>query len=255
MAVALRKQLALQTDRRETSFGPFKLLHALPWLILAAAMRVVAFGGGVVALPAMVISDGSILLAFFATAQHAIESTGGETSLGKLSLPEQFRLSFAIYWRLTLLMLAAALGTSLTGFPGFARHLMSGLDGMAFDQMTQLGRFWSAWIAALVLLMIVHAERSHGEIALFTGIAEFARRGVRLTATVIALGVINIALGFGQGLVRGAIQHFWHSSDASQFIKNLIFFVFVFSFAMLRLWVTLRVLTLGLKQSYLCPSS
>jgi hypothetical protein len=34
-------------------------------------------------------------------------------------------------------------------------------------------------------------------------------------------------------------------------IKNLIFFVFIFSFALLRLWVTLLVLTWGLKQSYL----
>jgi hypothetical protein len=33
-------------------------------------------------------------------------------------------------------------------------------------------------------------------------------------------------------------------------IKNLIFFVFIFSFALLRLWVTLLVLTWGLKQSY-----
>jgi len=32
-------------------------------------------------------------------------------------------------------------------------------------------------------------------------------------------------------------------------IKNLIFFVFIFSFAMLRLWVTLLILTWGLKQS------
>ena len=35
-----------------------------------------------------------------------------------------------------------------------------------------------------------------------------------------------------------------------QFTKNLIYFVFVFSFAMLRLWITLTILTLGLKQSY-----
>ena len=36
----------------------------------------------------------------------------------------------------------------------------------------------------------------------------------------------------------------------SDFIKNLIYFVFIFSFAMLRLWVTLLILTYGLKLSY-----
>jgi len=34
-------------------------------------------------------------------------------------------------------------------------------------------------------------------------------------------------------------------------IKNLIYFVFIFGFALLRLWVTLLVLIWGLKQSYL----
>jgi hypothetical protein len=36
-----------------------------------------------------------------------------------------------------------------------------------------------------------------------------------------------------------------------QFVKNLAFFVFVFSFAMLRLWITLLVPTYALKQSYM----
>jgi hypothetical protein len=33
--------------------------------------------------------------------------------------------------------------------------------------------------------------------------------------------------------------------------QDLIYFVFIFSFAMLRLWVTLLILTWGLKQSYI----
>ena len=34
-------------------------------------------------------------------------------------------------------------------------------------------------------------------------------------------------------------------------MKNLIYFVFIFSFAMFRLWLTLLILTWGLKQSYI----
>ena len=63
--------------------------------------------------------------------------------------------------------------------------------------------------------------------------------------------MVNIALFYGQELVRSAIWNFWQTSMASQFIKNLIYFVFIFSFAMLRLWITLTILTLGLKQSYI----
>lgn len=249
MSVALRKQLELKPARQKTSFGPFKLLHALPWLILAAAMRVIAFGGGAVALPAIIVADISVLLAFFATARQSIEAAGGQSSLGELTFGEQLKLSLSILWRIALLMIVAALGAAATGY-GAAHHLMAGLDGMAFDQFTHPGRFWSAWIAALVLLMIIRAERDDGKIALFAAIGEFARRGLWLGAAVILLGLVNVALAYGQEAVRIAIWNFWQTSSATQFTKNLIYFCFIFSFAMLRLWITLTILTLGLRQSY-----
>jgi hypothetical protein len=251
MSIALRKQLELRPTREETSFGPFRLLHGLPWLILAAAMRVVAFGGGIVALPAIVVADIAVLLAFFATAQQSIEVAGGRSSLGELTPGEQLRLSFSILWRITLVMIAAALGVAALGFTSFAPHLMAGLDGMAFDQFTHVGRFWSASIATLVLLIILNAERNGGEVALFAAIGEFARRGLWLAAAIVVLGAVNIALGFGQEVVRSAIWQFWQTSSASAFTKQLIYFVFIFSFAMLRLWITLSILTFGLKQSYI----
>ena len=64
------------------------------------------------------------------------------------------------------------------------------------------------------------------------------------------LGVVYLGLGLGQGWIRSAIWNFWQVSSSSDFIKNLIYFVFIFSFAMLRLWVTLLILTYGLKLSY-----
>jgi hypothetical protein len=214
-------------------------------------MRVVAFGGGSVALPAIIVADISVLLALFATAQRSIEVAGGRSSLGELTLEEQFRLSFSILWRITLVMAAAALGAAALGFTSFAPHLMAGLDGMAFDQFTHLGRFWSASIATLVLLIILHAERNSGQVALFAAVGEFARRGLWLGAAIVVLGVVNMALGFGQEVVRSAIWQFWQTSSASDFTKYLIYFVFIFSFAMLRLWITLSILTFGLKQSYI----
>jgi formate-dependent nitrite reductase membrane component NrfD len=128
---------------------------------------------------------------------------------------------------------------------------MAGLDGMAFDQFTDIGKFWSAAIAALVLLMMVEAERNRGQVSFFKAVAEFARRGRWIGAAVMLLGLVYLGLGLGQGWARGAIWNFWQVSTSSQFIKNLIYFVFIFGFAMLRLWVTLLILTFGLKQSYI----
>ena len=250
MTIALRKQLHQQV-LPGISFGPFRFLEALPWLVMAAAMRVIAFGGGAVALPAIIAANIAVLHAFLVVAQRSIELNDGQTNLGALDFAEQFRLSRAILWRIALLMFAMTCALLAAGYTPFAPHMMSGLDGMAFDQRTDIGKFWSAIIAALVLLMIVDAERHRGRVSLARAVGELARRGLWIGTAVMVLGAVYLGLGLGQGWVRSAIWQFWQISSSSQWIKNLIYFTFIFSFAMLRLWITLLILTYGLKQSYL----
>ena len=249
MSVSLRK--SLQTSVPQTQFGPFRLVQALPWLVMAAAMRVIAFGGGAVALPAIVVADLAVLQAFLATATRSIEAEGGQTGLGNLDFLEQFQLMRVVLWRIVGLMVAVAATLAMLGFTGQAPHLLYGIDGMAFDQPSVAGKFWSAFIAALILLILVGAEQNNGKVALFAGPREFVRRWYWMGGAVVVLGVAYLGLGLVQGWVRSAIWTFWQTSDASQFIKNLIYFVFIFGFAMLQLWISLKILTLGLKQSYI----
>jgi hypothetical protein len=251
MSIALRQQLTQRKTRPETSFGPFRPFPALPWLIMAAALRIVAYGkGAALALPAIMLADISVLLAFFATALRSIQAAGGQSSLGDLSLAEQIRLSLSILWRILLVMAVASLTAAAVGFTAFAPNLMAGLDGMAFDQFTHGGRYWSAAIAALVLMIIVNAEANDGRVDLSAAVKDLARHGFWLTVAIVALGTVNIALGIGQGLVRGAIWQFWQTSPVSEPVKSVVYFTFIFGFAMLRLWITLSILTFGLKQSY-----
>jgi hypothetical protein len=249
MTIALRRQH--QQSLPQVSFGPFRFLEALPWLVLAAAMRVIAFGGGPIAFPATFVASIAVLHAFLVVAQRSIELADGQTNLGELDAREQSRLSLAILWRIGLLMVAITLALSTAGYRSFAPNMMAGIDGMAFDQWTDIGKFWSATVAALILLMVVGAERNGGEVSFFKAVGEFAQRGLWIGAAVMVLGLVYLGLGLGQGWVRIAIWNFWQVSSLSQFIKNLIYFVFIFSFAMLRLWVTLLILTYGLKQSYI----
>jgi hypothetical protein len=249
MTIALRRQQ--QQSLPQVSFGPFRFLEALPWLVLAAAMRVIAFGGGPIAFPATFVASIAVLHAFLVVAQRSIELADGRTNLGELDAREQSRLSLAILWRIGLLMVAITLALSTAGYRSFAPNMMAGIDGMAFDQWTDIGKFWSATVAALILLMVVGAERNGGEVSFFKAVGEFARRGLWIGAAVMVLGLVYLGLGLGQGWVRSAIWNFWQVSSLSQFIKNLIYFVFIFSFAMLRLWVTLLILTYGLRQSYI----
>lgn len=250
MTISLRK--SLQTSVPQTEFGPFRLVLALPWLIFAAAMRVIAVtGGGAVGLPAIVVADLAVLLAFLATATRSVEAAGGATSLGNLDFAEQFALMRVILWRIVGLMFAATLALLAVGLTDMAPQMLLGIDGMAFDQSTVLIKFWSAAIAALILLILVGAEHNNGKVALFAALGEFAHRWFWLGGAVVVLGIAYLGLGFVQGFVRETIRTFWQTSDASQFIKNLIYFVFIFGFAMLRLWMTLLILTFGLRQSYL----
>lgn len=236
--------------RPNVSFGPFRFLEALPWLVVAATMRVITYSGGPFALPAIVISSVAVLLAFVLVAQRSIELAEGQTSLGALTLAEQVKLALAILKRVALLMAAAAMLVGFAGFTKFAPNLMLGLDGMAFDQFTTIGKFWSAAIAALVLLMIVGADANNGTVGILSSMEEFGRRLIWIGAAIAVLGAIYIGLGFVQGAVRHAIWIYGQTAPHGHFAKNLIFFVFIFSFAMLRLWITLLVLTYGLKLSY-----
>jgi len=203
-----------------------------------------------VALPALIVADLAVLQAFLATATRSIEVEGGQTGLGNLDFLEQFHLMRVVLWRIVGLMVAVAMTVALAGFAKTAPVFLNGIDGMAFDQFTVLGKFWSAFIAAVVLLILVGAEQNRGRVALFAALGEFARRWYWIGGAVVVLGIAYLGLGLIQGFVRDAIWNFWQVSGASQFIKNLIYFVFIFGFAMLRLWMTLLVLTLGLKQSY-----
>jgi hypothetical protein len=250
MTVALRQRLRQQTFPN-VSFGPFRFFEAMPWLVLAASMRVIAFNNRLIAIPAIIFASIAVLHAFLVVTQRSIELAQGQTNLGALTFTEQSRLTRAMLWRSGLLMIGATTATAVAGYSSVAPHLMQGLDGMAFDQFGDIGKFWSAFVAALVLLMIVDAEQNRGRVSFRRAVEEFARRSLWLGAAVIALGVIYLGLGLGQGLIRNALWQFYQTSLLHPLIKNLIFFVFIFSFAMIRLWVTLLVLTFGLKQSYL----
>ena len=250
MTTALRQQLQQHTFP-SVSFGPFRFFEAMPWLVLAASMRVIAFNNPLIAIPATVLASIAVLHAFLLVTQRSIELAHGQSSLGALDFTEQSRLTRAILWRIGLLMLVASIAVLAAGYRSTAPHMMAGLDGMAFDQFTDIGKFWSAIVAALTLLMVVGAERNKGKVRFWQAAAEFARRGLWVGAAVIALGIIYLGLGLGQGLIRSALWHFYQTSPYPELIRNLTFFVFIFSFALLRLWVTLLVLTWGLKQSYL----
>ncbi|KIZ47818.1 hypothetical protein OO17_02325 [Rhodopseudomonas palustris] len=214
-------------------------------------MRVISFSVGPLAMLALVFASIAVLNAFIVVAQRSIELAGGQTDLGEQTLRTSLKLSLAILTRIGLLMAAAALAVNSVGGHSLAATMMTGIDGMAFAHVNTLSMWWSAFIATLVLLMVIHAEHNAGQPAMMAAGRELVQRRIWLAASIVVLTVGYVALGFVQDAIRVVLMDFWLHSPLNQILKNLIYFVFILSFAMLRLWMTLLILTFGLKQSYI----
>lgn len=249
MSIDLAKQ---RSSLPTVGFGPFRLIEALPWLMLAAAMRIVAFSGGAVALPAIVIADVAILFAYMAVSRRSIELSGGHTGLGRLAFRDQLKLCLSILGKAVLLMAAAAACVGLIAGKSALPHAFLGIDGMAFDQGTFLGMFWSATIAALILLMIIRAEQE-GQLnaPLLPALRELARRFRWLAYTIVAIGMMHVVLHLIQGGARWLVVVYGSALGEDSKLKLYVFFAYIVAFATLRLWMTILILTFGLRQSYL----
>jgi hypothetical protein len=233
----------------KVSFGPYGLLEAVPWLMLASAMRFVAFSQPALALPCYMVSNLSIFLAFLLAARRMIELADGATQLGNLVFGDQIRLAVKVLLRVVLLLIAASILVAVTGPSELAVHMLIGFDGIAFDQFSKLGMLWSACLATLVLLMVIRAG-DDGAITLATAGAEFSQRALYLLPAILLLTGLLIGLSEIQATVRGLVLVFDNTSSAPRQVKNLVYFFFVFGFASLRLWLSLAVLVFALRESY-----
>jgi hypothetical protein len=229
------------------SFGPYRLLEAVPWLMLASALRFLAYSKPAFAVPAIALASFAILLAFLLAGRRMIEVADGTTSLGTFTFVEQLGLARRILWQILVLLVGATILASAY-VPELAIFLVAGFDGIAFDQFSKLGIVWSVMLATIVLLMVVRAGDG-GDVKLAAALREFWSRALYLAPAIALLAVLLIAFSAIQQDVRSLVALFFRT-DAPAQIKNLVYFLFVFGFATLRLWVTLAVLVFALRESY-----
>jgi hypothetical protein len=242
--------VAIQPIRLPTvSYGPFRLMEAVPWLMLAAAMRVLTVKGELVWLFASICSDIAIFLAFMLAARRMIELTDGKTALGRLSFAQQLIMARTVLVPVILMVLVVSIAVVCMGARWTGLNLLLGFDGIAFDQGTTSGMVWSAFLAAVCLLLLLKAENT-GKAKLFDALRELWQRSVCMVPAIITVSFADIGLSVIQGIVRTVVYAFWHSSTAPSFIRALVFFFFVFAFTSIRLWTTLAILVFALRESY-----
>ncbi len=76
------------------SYGPFRLLKAVPWLMLATALRFIRARLGPLGGPLAIAAwHAAIFLAFLLAARRMIELTDGHTELGALSFRQRLELT------------------------------------------------------------------------------------------------------------------------------------------------------------------
>lgn len=231
------------------SYGPFRQLEALPWLMLAASMRVAAFEYGVIALPALVIADVALLLAFVIVVWRMVLLSHGRCGLGELEFSLQLRMTRNVLIPIFGLLIAATLAAAISGLVAQPQELMLGFDGIAFDQRTHAGRLWSAVVAAIVLLMVLQVDEERKP-SLFRALREFCRRAGWIVPGILLVTALSILLHPVQGWFRSLIRDVWLADGTPKALKSALFFSFIVIFATIRLWLTVSILIFALRQSY-----
>lgn len=230
------------------AFGPYWLMEAMPWLLLATTMRFLSYYPlPIVQVAAMVLESFAIFLAILTAIRRLTEFSGSQMTMADWSLAKQLNLARDIVLRIYLLLFAVAFAVFSIGGYYEAINLLFALDGIAFDQGFLLGRIWSSVLVSIILMMVVNVEKT-GSSAIISAIKELAQRWPWMVPAIVAVAVLQIGLSYVQGVARGALYQFGQTS-AVQFVKNAVFFLFVFGFASIRLWATLMILTFALSKS------
>jgi hypothetical protein len=235
--------------RPDTSFGPFRHVEAVAWLMLALACRIAGMNETPWWPLALCGDSIAVLMAFIAVARRVFEIFGHRSPVDGLTFDQELRLSLRIFGRMTALMLAATLLLGIFVDRSVGSIFLLGLDGIVFDAFSILGKIASAGCAALVLLFILGVDRASGKPGFASTLRAAIHYGARLGAAVAVLVIFYMALGLIQRLMLYKILGFGPVAAAGPHTQNLIYFMLTLGFAVMRLWATLLILTCGLKPS------
>ena len=70
-----------------------------------------------------------------------------------------------------------------------------------------------------------------------------------MVPAIIAVALVDVALSVMQGSARLNVYLFWLHSPAPETLRNLVYFAFIFTFASVRLCITLAILVFAAHRS------
>lgn len=237
-------------DLRRSGYGPYLLLTAVPWLLLATAFRMHARAqDNIGALPMLIMVQYALLIAFLLASHRMIQLAGGAVNLERLAFGDQWALARGVVWRILLLFFVAVLASLASGIDRFdAARIWLGLDNIVHPWPGTYLPIWSAFVAILVFLMVVQRGLGRGP-NLRRALMEIATRWQHMMLAALMISASLYALGIIQILSVPRLQALYLSLP-SPALKNALYLLLTFFFSYVRLWVTVAILTYSLRASY-----
>lgn len=127
-------------------------------------------------------------------------------------------------------------------------HLLMGLDGVAFDQATHVGRLWSIVIAISVMLLVIEM-RVEGMDGIHALLKQIGQHWLFLLPATILCFAFMEAFTLLQGMARAKVVAAYVAREASDGYLVALFFAYVVSFATLRLWIVIAIFCYFLQRS------
>lgn len=218
--------------------------------MFATALRFLASNWGALGILLAAFADYCILVAFVIGLRRMFIVQHVHARLNDWTAEEQFRAAKILFLRLTAVWIVATLAWAPFAKPDNLAAFFVGVDGIAFDTfaLTVFVKPWCAFNAALAFLMLLQMDAGNKKL-LAPALAELVRRAPYMLVALAVLTCFYFGFAYIQDFVRGYVRVVM-DSDAPFPLRNGVFFLFVFSFASVRLWVNLAVLVFFLRASY-----
>ncbi|MEZ0001258.1 hypothetical protein ABIA18_003055 [Sinorhizobium fredii] len=231
-------------------YGPYLLLHTVPWLLLATVLRTYAKAmPDALALLGMILVQLAVFIAFLLASQKMIELANGWTSLSRLAFREQVVFGWRVIWRLLSLFFLTVCAANLAGIDRFAAaQLWFGFDGIAYPWWQGPLQLWIAIVSMIAFMLVV--EKGMDRRPRFVGVLrEFRFHGRHLSRAVVYNCAFLIAATFLQTQVAKLLSPLFDGPGYGQ-TKYLAFVAWILMFSYIRLWGIVAILTYTLRASY-----
>ncbi|MEK1930809.1 MAG: hypothetical protein AAAC47_13720 [Pararhizobium sp.] len=236
-------------QRRElTRFAPFLVLESIPWLFAATVFRTRAQGSGGALLVGLPLVQLFVFMAFLLAAHRMISAADGGTSLGRLQFKNQLALARTILRRLLgLSVIASVIAVGFGASPKTIVFYWLGMDGIVFYWYGHAIPFLSAFLAAVMFLMVVEKGMDR-EPKLKSALMEIVSRWRYLVPAIILFGLFFTGANALQTHLDVALEPVYEA--VSPAFGRYFYTGYHLLFSYVRLWLTVAALTYTIRASY-----